>query len=352
MLLNFQLQCSIIYDKHCLCKPKRAKLSIMSENHQEAAASHRPAAGVLSESLREALHVREAICKKLSALPNECAAGGYAAAIDALCAEYEAAPVVPPEFSELLDKQFSDALAAARRGESEAIERTSRLEKVTADVEALLAADDLATIKEVNALEKRIAEFPDSGLAAKLQPLKERLEAEAAALDAVVAAAARLTAELQELTAAEDIAPLHDRKPAIEAEFAQLANLPRQDYQRYQEAHRAASIRLAQHYETLDLARWESYTLKLDICAELEKMDKLSDDELAKNANALKELRDKWKQLGSVPKEKNEEINSRYLELTRQVQHRIDEFFARKRQEQKNAAAEKSRLCELAGEFQ
>ena len=145
MLLNFQLQCSIIYDKHCLCKPKRAKLSIMSENHQEAAASHRPAAGVLSESLREALHVREAICKKLSALPNECTAGGYAAAIDALCAEYEAAPVVPPEFSELLDKQFSDALAAARRGENEAIERTSRLEKVTADVEALLAADDLAT---------------------------------------------------------------------------------------------------------------------------------------------------------------------------------------------------------------
>ena len=126
----------------------------------------------------------------------------------------------------------------------------------------------------------------------------------------------KLADELKSLTEAEDIAPLHDRKPEIEKAYAELGKVPHAAAMRYQDAHRKASTRLAQHYETLDLARWESYTLKLDLCSELERLNAVADAELGKAAKTLNELRDKWKSLGSVPKEKNDEINPVYLELS------------------------------------
>ena len=59
----------------------------------------------------------------------------------------------------------------------------------------------------------------------------------------------------------------------------------------------------------------------------------------------MNSLRDIWKNLGSVPKEKSEEINPRYLSLSGALQRKIDEYFARKRQMQKTAIAEKEQLC-------
>ena len=201
-------------------------------------------------------------------------------------------------------------------------------------------------MKEVCALEKKIGDLQaDASLLAAIAPLKERLQSEAEAEQAASEAVLKLAEELTALTAAEDIAPLHDRKPEIEKAFAAVTNAPRAAVARYQEACRKASVRLARHYETLDLARWESYTLKLDICNELEKLIEVQAAELGNASKKLNELREKWKNLGSVPKEKNEEINPRYLELTRKLQHRIDEHFAHKRQLQKLAAAEKQKIC-------
>ena len=77
----------------------------------------------------------------------------------------------------------------------------------------------------------------------------------------------------------------------------------------------------------------------------------MPDSELPKAARALHELREKWKNLGGVPKVKNEEINTRYLEATRALQHRVDEYFAQRRQEQKQAALTKQGLCEQAAKL-
>lgn len=117
---------------------------------------------------------------------------------------------------------------------------------------------------------------------------------------------------------------------------------------KYNDAHRKAAAKLAQHYETLDLARWESYTLKQDLCNELDRLAEMPEAELPKAARRLQELREKWKQLGAVPKSKAEEINPRYLEATRKLQHRVDEYYANLRQQHKQAAAAKQELCEKA----
>lgn len=316
----------------------------MSENNSENNTGRQT--GVIPEAQRQALHIRESICDELAALPQKSGSVDYPGEINRLCAAYAAAEAVAPEFAEVLDKKFSRSLEIAKSGEAAFLANEEAKKKLAVEVESLLAAGDLATLKEIEALEKKITTCNGGDtLIDMLKPLKDRLVAEADALAALGEAVQKLTDELIALTAAEDIAPLHERKPEIEAAFAGLAGAPRQAVQRYQEAHRKASVKLAQHYETLDLARWESYTLKLDICAELEKLCELSGAELGKISGKLNEIRDKWKQLGSVPKEKSEEINPRYLELTRKLQHRIDEFYACKRQEQKIASAEKEKLC-------
>ncbi len=302
----------------------------------------------LTEELRNILHEKENIIAKLEALAQG-ETTDYQAEITGLSDAYQQSGSLPPEFAELLDKRFAEAVKNAKEGEALYIARQEKIARLAGETDALLAAGELATLKEVETLEKTILELaPASGLAEKLAPLKAQLAAEEAAVKAAEEAAIKLADELDALCALEDIAPLHDRKPGIEAEFAQLANIPRHAALRYNDAHRKASVKLAQHYETLDLARWESYTRKLDLCAELEKMLALPDEELAAAGKKLNELREMWKNLGSVPKEKSEEINPRYLELTRKLQHKVDEFFARKRQMQKIAVTEKEELCNEA----
>ncbi len=299
----------------------------------------------LTGALRETLHEKENIISELEQL-SRAVNVDYQSEITRLTGAYQACGELPPEFAELLDKRFAVAVKAANEGETLFAARKERIAKLSSETDSLLAADELATLKEVEILEKNILEIdPQSDLLARIAPLKSRLQSEEAAVRAAGEAVLKLAAELEELCAAGEITPLHDRKAEIEAEFAQLANIPRQAALRYNEAHHKASVTLAQHYETLDLARWENYTRKLDLCAALEKMLEYSDEELSGGSKKLNELREQWKKLGSVPKEKSEEINPRYLDLTRKVQHKIDEFFARKRQMQKIASAEKETLC-------
>ena len=301
----------------------------------------------VSEELRVILHAKENLCAALAALPDKENIEDYAGEIAALCAAYNASGSVPPEYSELLDKKFSEALAVAEKGAEAFANRKQQIAALTSEVSSLVAAGDFVTLDEITALEKKVDSLgANAALLEPLAAIKTRLQAEADAEKAAADAAIKLAEELIALTALDDISQLHDRKGEIEKEFAAIGKVPRQANSRYQDAFRKASVRLAQHYETLDLARWESYTLKLDICQELEKLNAVPAAELSNASKKLNELREKWKQLGSVPKEKNDEINPRYLELTRNLQHRIDEHFAHKRQLQKLAAAEKAKICE------
>ena len=307
--------------------------------------------GFLTENLRKILHEKESVCNELEKLKS--ASGiDYSKEIARLSDAFAAAGELPPEFAELLEKRFADAVKNAHLGESEFLARQQQIAKLRSGVDSLLAADEFATLPEVEKLEKQLLQFDsEKELLDRLMPLKSRLLAEEAAVKAAEDAANALADELDGFTAMEDIAPLNENKSRIEAAFAELANIPRKAALRYNDAHRRASIKLAQHYETLDLARWESYTHKLDICAELEKLLNVEESALADASVKLCTLREQWKKLGSVPKEKSDEINPRYLELTRQLQHKVDEYFARKRQQQKLAAAEKEKLIASALEL-
>ncbi len=334
----------------------------MSEQN-ETLRTDRAATGGMSDELRESLRLREEVCRKLEELASA-TVEDYPAAMEALRGEWNALQAVPPEYAEILDKRFAEAEKTAEAAAATAAERRRKhLAKIQEsatlheELEKLLAAGELVVFDEVAALEKKWNEIT-AGLSAeesasetflaKFQPLKERMTAEAEADKTRAETADKLTTELIELTAGEDMDKLKERKAAIETEYAAIGRVPKNAANQYNEAHRRAAVKLAQHYETLDLARWESYTLKQDICNELDRMVEVPEAELSKAAKRLQELREKWKQLGSVPKSKADEINPRYLEVTRKLQHRIDEYYANLRQQHRQAAAAKQELCDKA----
>jgi len=312
--------------------------------------------GGISPVLQEHLHRREELCKELEALAlgRNC---DYPAEIERISKAYAEAPELPLEFSELLDKRFAEAKNAAVAGEALAAQRREKGLQLLKALDALAAAGELATAQEAESLAKRFAAYSSEGadlpseladFTAKLEPIRARLAAEAQVLADRAAAANAICDEFAALCDGEEIAPLHDRKEEFEKKIGDLGELAAPERKRWQELFRKASARLARHYETLDFARWESYTLKLDLCAELEKLMALPPVEIFKAAKPLVSIREKWKTLGSVPREKNEEINARYLELTRALQHRVDESFSLRRQEQKQAQEEKQKLVEEA----
>ena len=224
--------------------------------------------------------------------------------------------------------------------------RQLNFKKLEAELQRLLA-DDLLIKSDLEKFDaeyiKLLGMIPEE-FAAASAPQRERIAAEEAVKEAETAKADAMIEELKNLTAAEDVNALRERKSVIDAEFKELTHLPQPVQKRFREISAKASSRISQFFEELDLARWESYTLKQDICAKIEAMNNAETPDYTKSSKELQELREKWKELGAVPKEKTEELNARYLECTRQLQHKIDEFFTNRRKERKQAAADKQLL--------
>ena len=105
-------------------------------------------------------------------------------------------------------------------------------------------------------------------------------------------------------------------------------------------------------YEARDLARWEHYTLKMDLCEEVKKISKCADKDLPRIARELKLIRLRWKDIGSVPHEKNEEIWNNFSEQCSKLQKRISEYYNKLEEKRQKIAVEKVKICEEAENLQ
>jgi len=323
----------------------------MSENPRSGASL---GGGELAPALKESLRKYETICSEMEKLAADAACLDRAERGEKLVADFAALPPLPEEFRELLERRFAEAEKAVERAAAGDEGRRRDADKLKTELAAIRDAGDLATLAEISALKKRWFDFWGDDADAKSEwdaaigETEKRLTDEESEKIRRGEVAEKLAAELDALVAAGDPEALKNRRAEIEKAYAALGAVAKPYSGRYQEAHRKAQTMLARHYETLDYARWESYTLKLDLLAELEKLREIPETELGNASKTLNSIREKWKALGSVPKEKSEEVNPRYLELTRLIQHRVDEYFSNRRQEQKDAAAEKLKLCEAA----
>ena len=321
------------------------KKEVMEENSSQPLA-----VGELSPEIKEQLKCREDLCRAMTEIPVM-DPGSFRAEIARIRREYEACPPVPPEFAELLGKKFAEAASAAEARAREMDARQAALTELRAELEKILAADVLIVKSDLEKFDadciKLLGEIPEE-FAARTAPIKARLAEEEAQTAADTARAEGFIEELKTLTAGEDVNALRQRKGEIDAAIKELVHLPPPVKKRLQKACHDASEKITQFFEQLDFARWESYTLKQDICAKIEEMNSAESPDYRKFAKELQGLRERWKALGPVPKVKNEEINGRFLESSRQLQRKVDEFFSNLRQEQKQAASDKQELVTQA----
>ena len=105
-------------------------------------------------------------------------------------------------------------------------------------------------------------------------------------------------------------------------------------------------------YETRDLARWEHYTRKMDLCREVRKFNECADKDLPRIARELKLTRIRWKDIGSVPHEKNEEIWDEFCKECEKLQKRINKYYDSLADNRKEITVEKIKICEKAEEIQ
>ena len=101
-------------------------------------------------------------------------------------------------------------------------------------------------------------------------------------------------------------------------------------------------------YEARDLARWEHYTLKIDLCKDVKKLAECADSDLSRIARELKLIRLRWKDIGSVPHEKNDEIWNNFCKECNKLQKRIGEYYDGLEEHRHEIAIEKINICEEA----
>ena len=105
-------------------------------------------------------------------------------------------------------------------------------------------------------------------------------------------------------------------------------------------------------YQARDLARWEHYTCKLDLCEQVKKLAECADQDLPRVARELKLIRLRWKDIGSVPHEKNEEIWQEFSTRCDNLQARITEYYNGLEEKRKLIYVEKIAICEEAEKMQ
>ena len=319
------------------------------------------------EWIRELLHRRQSLCQELDALAGRDDESGRARAGE-IAAEYAALAPLPEEYAEIMDKEFA---ASQKRFEHALAEAAAAREALAAAQEKLACAvESLSALAREKSLAARAKELESlvrtvrsvagcdpakEELGRKLaDDLSARLKEELAQAAAARTEMEQLVAELEKLDASGDPELYRKQQKKLESRRDSAmgalktpsANLP--EAVRLRELFRKLNGALALHLRAMDLARWESYTLKLDLIRDLESLQDVSGDALREAANRLREIRERWAALGSVPREKFHELGPQYYKLTTDLQHKIDEYFKTVRTLRAAAAEAKTKLCEEA----
>ena len=223
--------------------------------------------------------------------------------------------------------KYYDELAA----EAEQPEHKARfLTKIYELLEFIPAADALGDFDELltklHALRDSVEKELDENFATKIR-ICEQIEAWAQTDDWKVAS--EEVKELQE--------QFKESGPVSEVRDIEIWNRYRAAADRFYEARK-------QHYEELDQARQENLKLKEDLCAQAEELA-LSDDWKAA-AEGIKQLQAQWKDVGPVPREKDDELWTRFRGACDGFFTRRQEYFQQKDRERLENLWKKEEICE------
>ena len=315
--------------------------------------------------VRRALRKYEAVCERLEqfvqdgTLPDD-------DTLNILFNQWNNLETIPAEFHEILLRRYNKARNDVENLRSVvASQNLLRVEKTGALREIYARLRELAKMR--NLLEHRdellkIEHIWDEGesLLDDSDPFKrqfyelwqqlvERINQNETAYHAAVEAASGCCAKLDQLLINFNPENAVRLKNEIDCEFEKILNSLGRDAESWQHKYNAIAANLASKirniYQERDLGRWEAYTLKCEICKELERIAELDDNNFAYEINRTKQLHERWKTLGAVPRERAGEINLRYRQVNDKIQKLFTNYFQSREAERNNIFDAKAEIC-------
>ena len=102
-------------------------------------------------------------------------------------------------------------------------------------------------------------------------------------------------------------------------------------------------------HELRDLDLRKNLEEKIKLCEQVEEL--LLEKSINKSFTKLQELHEKWREIGSVPMDKKDEIWDRFKAATEKINQRRHEYYEKLHEEQNNNLILKTALCEKMEEF-
>lgn len=340
-----------------------------AEQIQEAAAEENRKTSGMSDELKILIHEREKVCESI-----ENAVGRQDSetvrSVGQWKQEWENLELLPPRYMEILDKRFKNACLKFEEGIKEAMhkaavrkEKLGLLDDICIKTEALAAREMLGKDARLlhgleEAWKKTSAGLQDIELMeSKFKSACERIRVKINDEQKIIADAVKTLKdccdEIQNFINDKLPEKFKERRLELERLVKQAAAVipdDSADKQRlvaeFYHRNKKYSALLHNRYEVRDFERWEHYTLKLDLCKLAETLLNIQDMQVV--SDKLKELRDRWQQLGHVPPEKTEEIWQRFKAASDVLQQRCNEFFEKRNKEREEIAQKKNLICEEA----
>jgi len=323
--------------------------SLLSRSAEERAA-HEAAMRAMAADAEQAAASRLALCERVEAM----ATGAADANLDEVRTLWVALPAWPESLRDAaevrqMDDRFARACADVERREAHKAEGAvleERLAPLVEEAARVAAIEPLADAKR--AWGPLAARWRDSGGAVAPQALaaawaaadaqiasRERKQREQRVHDAQrnVARIERLLQQANALIAHADLSlkdgdrALRDLRQAMESPGAFPTHKDEEAaVEKLRAAHAALLPRVQELRDAEDWRRWANATVQEDLCKEAEALGSVTDPtELAKR---VRDLQQRWKQVGAAPKDKSEALWLRFKAACDAVRPQVDAHFA------------------------
>jgi hypothetical protein len=339
-----------------------------TEEEQEEREAYERAREELEREAREreqALAARTSLCESVEGAEGE----AIPAALEQARAAWAELPSLSGSEADTVAARFEDALAATGRRHQTwlvGLERREELATLVAEAEKLAATEDQGPLRAAwGELERK---WKDLAASADQPDLRARFQEAIGTYHAQRRAAreakekgdrdnlarlTRLAGKAEALIAREEpsLRDVDHVSRDIRSALDHPGHFPsrherEETLARLEAARKALYPRLQELREDAEWKRWANASAQEDLCQRAEKL--LEEQDLARVARQLRDLDARWKQAKEAPKEKADELWTRFKAARDVISERVDGFLARQAEEFAENLRRKEALCEKA----
>lgn len=306
---------------------------------------------------------REALCEEIEKYHSMQNAADFADRVRKMESEWVNLPAIPQAYLEILQKRFEKAVQIFSKHVETLHERLPEIEHLCKMAETLAEGSEWKNAeKELRKIKERWIHVVSD--IRGVEQFKERFDKAVAnftsrkaeftsLIEAERKLLSELCAEMEICLKAENLKSMLPKVRELKSKWkiSEISDFEKERLQKhFKSLLHSYHKKINEIFEEEDWSRWENYTMKLGLCEKAEKL--FSENSFHLRSQTLKTLQDEWKRIGSVPKEKSNEIWERFHSDCEKIYQSCREFFEEQTKKRAEHLIRKTALCEQAEALQ